>query len=55
MTFVVACAVFYTIVYIRKVQSRVQIADLWAPWKMSSGEENLVLQALQFYESGVFR
>jgi hypothetical protein len=36
----------YIIVYIRKVESRVQIADLWAPWKISNGAENIVFQAL---------
>jgi hypothetical protein len=34
----------YTIVYIRKVESRVQIADPCAPWKISSGAKKLVLQ-----------
>jgi hypothetical protein len=38
----------YVIVYIRKVESRVQIADRCEPWKIYSGAENLVLQALQF-------
>jgi hypothetical protein len=38
----------YIIVYIGKVGSRVQIADRCAPWKISSGAENLVLYALQF-------
>jgi hypothetical protein len=33
--------------YIRKVESHVQITDRCAPWKISSGAENLVLQALQ--------
>jgi hypothetical protein len=36
----------YIIIYIRNVESRVQIADLCAPLKISSGVENLVLQAL---------
>jgi hypothetical protein len=31
-----------TVVYIRKVESRVQIADRYAPWKISSGAKNLV-------------
>jgi hypothetical protein len=35
----------YLIVYKRKVESRVQIADRCPPWKISSGAENLVLQA----------
>jgi hypothetical protein len=38
----------YTIVYIRKVENRVQIADRCAPWKISNCAKNLVLQALQF-------
>jgi hypothetical protein len=38
----------YIIVYIWKVESHVQIADQCAPWKISSGVENLVLQVLQF-------
>jgi hypothetical protein len=38
----------YIIVYIRKVESRVQIADWCAPWKISSAAENLVLQTPQF-------
>jgi hypothetical protein len=33
----------YIIVYTRKVESRVQIADRFAPWKISNGAENLVL------------
>jgi hypothetical protein len=37
----------YIIVHIRKVESRVQIADMCAPRKISSGAENLVLQALK--------
>jgi hypothetical protein len=36
------------IVYIRKVESCVQIADRCTPWKIPSGTKNLVLQALQF-------
>jgi hypothetical protein len=43
----VACTIFYIIVYIRKVESHVQIADRYATWKISSGAENLVFQALQ--------
>jgi hypothetical protein len=38
----------YIIVYIRKFESRVQIVDLCAPWKIANGAENLILQALQF-------
>jgi hypothetical protein len=30
------------------VKTRVQLVDRSAPWKISNGEENLVLQALQF-------
>jgi hypothetical protein len=37
----------YIIIYIWNV-SHVQIADRYAPWKISSGAENLVMQALQF-------
>jgi hypothetical protein len=33
----------YIIVYIRKVESRVKIADRSAPWKIYTGAENLVL------------
>jgi hypothetical protein len=40
--------VYYTIVYIWKVESRVQIADRRAPCKISSDAENLVLWVLQF-------
>jgi hypothetical protein len=32
----------YIIVYTRKAESRVQIADRCAPWKISSGAENLI-------------
>jgi hypothetical protein len=40
---------FYCIIiYIRKFESLVQIANRWAPWKISNGAENSVLQALQF-------
>jgi hypothetical protein len=38
----------YIIVYIRKVESCVQIAEQCAPWKIRSGTQNLVLHALQF-------
>jgi hypothetical protein len=40
---------YYIIIHLRKVESRVQNADRCAPWKISSGAENLVLQALQFH------
>jgi ABC-type transport system involved in Fe-S cluster assembly fused permease/ATPase subunit len=43
------------IVYVRKVESRVQIADRCAPRKISSGVQNLVLHALQLQEAGVYR
>jgi hypothetical protein len=37
-------AQFYDIiVYIRKVENRVQIADPCAPWKIPNGTDNLVL------------
>jgi hypothetical protein len=36
----------YIIVYIRKVESLVHIADQCAPWKIFNGAENLVFQAL---------
>jgi hypothetical protein len=39
---------YYIIVYIQKVESRVQIVDRCAHWKIFNGAENLVLQALQF-------
>jgi hypothetical protein len=32
-----------------------QIADWYAPWKVSSDVDNLVLQALQFEERGACR
>jgi hypothetical protein len=34
--------------YIRKFESHVQIANRYAPWKISNDAENFVLQALQF-------
>jgi hypothetical protein len=37
----------YIIVNIWKVESCVKIADKCAPWKIFSGAENIVLQALQ--------
>jgi hypothetical protein len=38
----------YIIVYIWKVESHVQTAGWYAPWKISSGAENLVLKVPQF-------
>jgi hypothetical protein len=38
----------YVIIYIRKVESRVQIADKCAPWNVSNGAQNRVLHALHF-------
>jgi hypothetical protein len=38
----------YIIVYIQKVENRMKIVDRCAPWKISNGAENRVLQALQF-------
>jgi hypothetical protein len=38
----------YIIVYIRKVESRVQIVDLCAPWIISDGGENLVFRRCSF-------
>jgi hypothetical protein len=46
---------YYITVYIRNVESHVQIVVRCAPWKISNGAENLVLQALQFDEVGVCR
>jgi hypothetical protein len=46
---------YYIIVYIGKVESCVQIADWCAPWKISNGAQNHVLQAVQFQEVGVCR
>jgi hypothetical protein len=45
----------YIIIYTWKVTSCVHIADGCEPWKISNGVQNLVLQALQFYEIGVCR
>jgi hypothetical protein len=39
---------YHIIVYIRNVESLVQIADRCASWKISSGAKNLVLYAPQF-------
>jgi hypothetical protein len=33
----------YILLYMGKFESRVQIADWWAPWKVSNGAESLVL------------
>jgi hypothetical protein len=32
----------YKIIYVRKVETHVQIADRCAPWKIINGTENLV-------------
>jgi hypothetical protein len=45
--------VCYIIAYIQKVESCVQIMDCHAPWKISNGAKNLVLQALKYEEAGV--
>jgi hypothetical protein len=34
--------------YVLKLESHVQIANRCEPWKISSGAENFVSQALQF-------
>jgi hypothetical protein len=39
----------------KEVESPVQVVARFIPWKISSGEKNLVLQALQFLEVGVCR
>jgi hypothetical protein len=39
---------YYMIVYVRKVESHVQIADRCAPWKISNGAENLVCRHCNF-------
>jgi hypothetical protein len=44
----------YIIVYIWKFESHVQIANRCAPWKISNGAENFVLQALQFQQMACF-
>jgi hypothetical protein len=36
------------IIYVQKFESHVQIANRCAPWKISNGAENSVLQSLQF-------
>jgi hypothetical protein len=41
----------YIILYIQKVESCVQITDLRAPWKISSGVKNLLLQARRKHRS----
>jgi hypothetical protein len=38
----------YVILYIQKIESRVQIADRCAPTKFSNGSQKLVSHALQF-------
>jgi hypothetical protein len=44
----VAAQFCYIIVHIRKVESRVRIADQCAPWIISNGADDLVLHVLQF-------
>jgi hypothetical protein len=39
----VACTILLYNCYTRKIESRMQIADRCAPWKISNGAENLVL------------
>jgi hypothetical protein len=43
----------YVIINTRYLESHVQLADRCAPWKITSGAENLVLQALQFQKMGI--
>jgi hypothetical protein len=45
----------YIIVYTQKFESRVQIVDRCAPWKISNVAENSVLQALEFQGVAVSR
>jgi hypothetical protein len=45
---------YYAVVYIQRVESRVQITDRRSPCKISNSAENLVLQALQFQEVDVW-
>jgi hypothetical protein len=52
---IVACTICYIIVHMQKVEIRVQTADRCALWKISNGEENIVMQALKFQEVGVRR
>jgi hypothetical protein len=41
-------------IYVRKFESHVQIVNRCAPWKVSSGAENFVLQALKFQQIVVY-
>jgi hypothetical protein len=50
----VPAQVCYVIMYVEKFESHVQIANLCAPRKITNSAENLVLQALQFQELGVY-
>jgi hypothetical protein len=45
----------YVIINILYLESQVQLADWCAPWKFTSGAENLVLQVLQFQKVDVCR
>jgi hypothetical protein len=45
----------YIIIYILKVENRLQIADQCALWKISNGAENLVFSASKFWELGACR
>jgi hypothetical protein len=38
----------YIIIYMRNVESHVQVTDRCPPWKISNGAVNRVLEALQF-------
>jgi hypothetical protein len=44
-----------TVINVRNFDSHTHIADRCAPWKISDGAENPVLQALQFQKIGVCR
>jgi len=41
--------------HVLNVESHMQIADRYAPWKVTSDVGNLVLQALQSRKMGVYR
>jgi hypothetical protein len=43
----------YIIVYIRKVESCVQVAERCVPWKISSGAQDFLFHVLHFKEVGV--
>jgi hypothetical protein len=45
----------YIVIYVRNLESHMQIADRCAPWKVSNGAQNPVLQALQFQQLGFCR